>query len=526
MKFLSFLFAFVLLHIAAQSQRTIDVSSYVFDIELSDKSDSISGKATIWFTCLSDTQIVSFDLRQAARKIGFTVSSVLSENKSLLFEQKNDRVLVDLGGSGKKNKSFHILIKYAGLPVDGLIISKNKFGKRTFFSDNWPNRAHEWIPCVDDPADKAAVEFIVTAPDHYQVVSNGIMIKQENLGGGRKKTYYKEEIPLPTKIMVIGVADFAVQQSGMVGSVPISSWVFPENKTEGFRDYGIAPPIVQWLSNYIGPFPFKKLANVQSKTIFGGMENASAIFYYENSVNGKADNESLIAHETAHQYFGDMVTETDFSQAWLSEGFATYMTHLFIGSKYGSDSLNQAMAKDRKDIIAFSRSNKLTVIDTVSKMMELLNVNSYKKGSWILHMLHRQVGDSLFQKGIREYYRTYAGKNATSKDLQQVFEKIIGKPLDTFFHQWLRLPGQPDLGLKWTYNKEAVSLQIDVKQLQVNLFVVALEIGIKTTDGKTQVIKLDLSQRDQTFRIPVTSEPTGIQVDPDVSLLFSYTLVH
>lgn len=527
MKKLSLLFFIALAYMPVHAQVTIvkspaiDVTAYHFEIGLSDKTDSIQGRATVHFTCLSDTQQVAVDLRQPSGKTGFTVSSVRLGKTDLRFEQKSDRIFIHLAGNAAKNKSLSFVIAYSGIPADGLIISTNKFGKRTFFADNWPNRAHQWIPCVDDPADKATVEFTVTAPSHYKVISNGLLVTEQLAGSGMKRTHYREEVPLPTKIMVIGVADFATEQSGKIGSVPVSSWVFPENQQEGFADYGIAPPILQWMRDYIGPFPYKKLAHVQSKTIFGGMENAGAIFYYENSVNGRVNNESLIAHETAHQFFGDMVTEQDFSQVWLSEGFATYMTHLYIGSKYGEDSLSREMAKDRSQIIAFSRSKKLPVIDTVSKMMDLLNINSYQKGSWILHMLRRETGDSLFRLSLREYYRSYAGKNATTTNLKNIFQQVTHKSLDTFFHQWLEIPGQPDLDIRWSYSIESGLLQITIKQQQAQPFSFPLEFEIQGKDNTKQTIRFEVSQPRQIFLVPYPSEPLSIRPDPGTSLLFS-----
>ncbi|RYY59557.1 MAG: M1 family peptidase [Chitinophagaceae bacterium] len=521
---LSFFFAMVAYN--CSGQRILDVTHYNFDLELSDRSDSIKGKAGISFTCLADTQRISIDLRQPTKGgNGFTVSSVILDKKSLSFTQSDDKVIFDLAGAGKNGAALIVTISYSGIPADGLIISKNMFGKRSFFADNWPNRAMQWIPCVDSPSDKAAVDFIVTAPEHYKVISNGLMIEDQLIGGGKRRTHYKEEVPLPTKIMVIGLADFATEQSGKVGPVPVSSWVYAENKKDGFKDYAIAVPILQWLKDYIGQFPYKKLAHVQSKTIYGGMENAGAIFYAENTVNGLADNEALIAHETAHQYFGDMVTEINFSHVWLSEGFASYMTQLFLESKYGADSLAKRMATDRQSIISFSRQKKLPVIDTVSQYMALLNTNSYQKGSWILHMLRRETGDSVFRQTIRDYYRTYAGKNASSADLQKMFEQSIKHPMDTFFHQWLRVPGQPDLEIRWSYNAESSLLQITVKQQQPDLFVFPLEIAIEAKDHTKQVIKFNINQPRQIFLLPYPAEPLAIHPDPNVSLLYSGTVI-
>jgi aminopeptidase N len=345
MKRLLLLFLSVLSVVYGNSQNNIDVLHYRYDIELRDNDDTIAGTAIIVFLVNESGTSVHFDLSGINKdKKGMTVSDVVFGNHRLGkpdFQQADDKLI--LNQSLKKGDTVTVVISYRGVPADGLIISKNKFGDRSFFSDNWPNRAHNWIPCNDNPADKATVEFIVTASSHYQVISNGEQIEETNLPGDKKLTHWKEDIPLPTKVMVIGAADFAVNYTGDVNCVPVYSWVFPGNKEKGFYDYAPAKDILAFFMNYIGPYPFKKLANVQSKTIFGGMENASAIFYFENSVTGKREDESLFAHEIVHQWFGDMATEKSFAHVWLSEGFATYLTHIYIESKYGTDSLNKEM---------------------------------------------------------------------------------------------------------------------------------------------------------------------------------------
>lgn len=218
---------------------------------------------------------------------------------------------------------------------------------------------------MDQPGDKASFEFLVTAPEHYQVVSNGIQIEETSLSSHKKRTHWREDIPLPTKVMVIGVADFAVQHAGFVNNcIPVSSWVFPENADKGFYDYSIGTAVLAFFDQYIGPYPYRKLANVQSKTVYGGMENAGAIFYYENSVTGQRGEEGLFAHEIVHQWFGDMATEKSFAHLWLSEGFATYLTHIYMESKYGSDSLANRLKEDRLSVLGFVKESKRPVVDS------------------------------------------------------------------------------------------------------------------------------------------------------------------
>ncbi|MEJ0104028.1 MAG: M1 family aminopeptidase [Bacteroidota bacterium] len=498
----------------------IDVLHYSFQINLSDSSDLIAGKAGIQVSFTKATDYVSFDLASVKDGKGMTVSSVTENNKTLQATQRDNKLVIQLPAKVNPGDTSTFIVNYTGIPSDGLIISKNKYKHRTFFADNWPDRGHNWIPCHDDPADKAPVEFIVTAPQHYQVVANGIQTEETNLENNLKLTHWKEDVPVATKVMVIGAADFAVNLSGVVDCIPVYSWVYPEDRDKGFYDYGQAKDILPFFISHAGPYGYKKLANVESKTIFGGLENASAIFYYENSITGTRKSESLLTHEIAHQWFGNMATEKSFAHLWLSEGFATYFTILYFENKYGLDTALYMLKQDRREVIAFSKENNHPVVDTTIKdYMQLLNANNYQKGGWILHMLRRQLGDTIFWKSIRDYYATYAGKNADTHDLQVIFEKHSGQNLDAFFRQWLYTPGQPSLNITWKpgTNKK---LHITVSQLQGTLFSFPLEVEIKTVSGKTKLEKLNITRKEETFVLSIAEEVVSIVADPNTSLLF------
>ena len=523
---IKFLLGCLFITLLGNTQGPIDILQYKFGIRLNDSNDTIDGTAIVKLVVKESLSSFHLDLvSQNANGKGMKVKNVVSVGKSanaFIFKQDNDKLIIDLKQAVKTGDTLEALINYSGIPADGLIISKNKYGHRTFFSDNWPNRGHNWIPCVDDPGDKASVEFIVTAPSHYQVVSNGVQIEETSLADDKKLTHWKEELPIPTKVMVIGVADFAVNLAGTVDNcIPVSSWVFPENKNEGFYDYAQATGILNWMINYIGPYPYKKLANIQSKTIFGGMENASAIFYFENSVTGKQQQESLLGHEIAHQWFGNTATEKSFAHIWLSEGFATYMTHLYMESRYGTDSLNKRMQIDRNEVILFVKNFSKPVVDNNKNYMQLLNENSYQKGSWVLHMLRRELGDTVFRKAIRTYYATYAGKNADTKDLQKIFEQVSGKNLAIFFDQWLYKPENPKLKITWNYAEKEKLVLLTVEQLQKDVFVLPLDIGI---DGLSRAERLTVNKKTETFRIAVKKKPASVIADPNTSLLFESTV--
>ncbi|MFL5788278.1 MAG: M1 family metallopeptidase [Flavisolibacter sp.] len=502
----------------ALAQSPIDIVHYKFELSLTNTSDSIKGKATIDFKWLASAANMSLDLVQMHDNTGMTVSSVTGDNVTS-FSQSGDKIIINVK-KAIPGKIASVTIFYSGIPSDGLIISKNKYGDRTFFADNWPNRAHYWIPCKDSPADKATFEFIVTAPFGYQVISNGVLKEKALSSDGMQYTHWQENVSLSTKVMVIGVAKFAVKTfSDSPENIPVSAWVYPQDSTNGFYDYGVTPSIVKFFSSYIAPFPYEKLANVQSKTIFGGMENASAIFYAEQSVTGNRKWEDVFAHEIVHQWFGDMASEKAFSHLWLSEGFATYLTDIYMGNKFGKDSGVNRLKKEREDIIEFVKKNNHPVVDSTSNLMNLLNVNSYQKGGWVLHMIHAEVGDKLFQNIIQEYYNQYKGSNADTRDFEHVVEKVTGKDWKAFFDQWLYRPGIPELQVAYQFKKASIEIKIQQKTKEPYTYL-PLECSIKLQDGSSVNKTLFIHQQTQSFTIPLSSNPKSFTLDPHTTLLF------
>ncbi len=521
-----FLFLFFCCSVKGFSQSKTDILHYRYEIELNNRDDTIRGKATVTFRFLEPGNGISIDLAPVNTNGKGMKNGIVTGTAVSGFTRSGKKLQVTLNKTYPAGDTILFSVSYSGIPADGLIISKNKYGNRTFFSDNWPNRAHQWLPCVDDPADKASVEFIVTAPAQYQVVSNGIQVEESNLPGNKKLTHWKEDVPLPTKVMVIGVAEFAVELAGMIHEcIPVSTWVFPENKKNGFYDFATAKDILAWHENYIGPYAYKKLANVQSKTMFGGMENAGAIFYFEDAVTGKRTEENLQSHEIVHQWFGNHATEKSFAHLWLSEGFATYLTHVYTESKEGTGVLNSRMRADRDVVLEFVKSRKRPVVDTTSNYMQLLNANSYQKGSWVLHMLRRELGDTVFHKIIRDYYAAYAGRNADTKDFQAIVEANAGKKLDHFFRQWLYTAVNPQLGINWHYQPGGKNIEVTVDQLQDSQpFEFPLELELNYLQATPRVIKLLITKKTESFILEAGTGLTTITPDPNSSLLAAFTV--
>lgn len=502
---------------------SIDVQNYIFEVHLNDSTNRIEGKTTIKIKFLKPSQKVVLDLvgKNDSTYTGMEVSRISFSGNLVKFSHQNNQLEIDFGKIFNAGETFEFEVEYSGIPADGLIISKNKFVDRTFFGDNWPDRARHWLPVVDHPSDKATLEFYVTAPKKYQVVSNGFLLKESNLENEEKLTVWKENIPISTKIMVIGVARFAVLNNGELNKTPVSSWVFPQNRENGFLDYSVGDKPLKYFSELIGDYSYEKLAHVQSNTRYGGMENAGCIFYAENSVTGKKQVEGLIAHETAHQWFGNSVTEQNWHHVWLSEGFATYLTHLYKRHFSGEEAFKQGLIKDREQVIRYAKRKLAPVIDTtIVNYNHLLNTNTYQKASWFLHMLHENMGDSIFFKSLQEYYRIFKDSTALTADFQKVAETVSGQNLKSFFYQWLYQPGFPKLKTDWK-QKTNNELNLKISQVQKNyLFTFPLEIEIQFSNGNKIIKTIEITDWKTEISIPLKEKVEDVRLDPFVKLLF------
>ncbi len=494
----------------------IDVKEYRFTIRVSDANDSISIQETIEFLWLDKTKTPCLNLTSVKKNgKGMRIKEIEKGGKKIEFIHKMDTIY--LTGLTYSEELFELKINYSGVPADGLVIGKNKYGNRTFFGDNWPTRAQNWMACNDHLSDKAKVYFSVTAPSHYEVIANGIHQSTITLSEKEKSWNYYSDIELPTKVMVIGIADFSVKWNE---KHYVSSWVYPENEKGGFYDFDLAPAILDFFNDYIAPYPFSTLANVQSTTRFGGMENAGCIFYDENAINGTRSSEALLAHEIAHQWFGNSATESNWPHLWLSEGFATYLTLIYQEKVKGSELFKQELEQDRKQIIAFSKSYPNPVIDSTQKdLMKLLNANSYQKGSWILHMLRKKVGDKTFQTILQTYYSTYKFSNASSTDFERVAEGVSGLELTAFFNQWLRKPGIPQLSVRLSIKKKNIAGSI-IQMQNYGVYEFPLQLKVNFKDGSSILETIAISEKSTKINKSYSKKISSFVLDPNVELLF------
>ena len=502
-----------------------DALHYDIVLQLPDAGSFIRGIASAHVRLTSprrDTLALDFT--------GLAVEAVGRDGEAMPFRHLDGRLLVQVPAGLSVSDTLRVDVTYSGHPDDGLILGRNIHGQPTAFADNWPNRARFWFPSIDHPSDKATVRFTVNAGADRQVVSNG----SPGDDNAPAAWVWETHEPIPTYTMVIGAADFAVEEIGTVciGSEPrrcttVSTWLFPPDTAAAAASFRRSDEMVAFYNRLVAPFPYTKLAHVQSSTRFGGMENVSAIFYPEDALSAGLDIESTVAHETAHQWFGNAVTEADWNHLWLSEGFATYFGALFFEHADGPVRFREMMASAREDYLTSGAVDLPMVDPSQRNLFALLNANNYDKGAWVLHMLRRLMGDDDFFEGIRAYYREHEHGTALTEDLRRALEGASGRNLGRFFEQWVYSPGYPDLHVEWEWNGEAgvVNLRIDQTQPRAwPTFEVPVAVEFATPTGAVRHhLNLEGKRTEVALEVPVA--PSAVVVDPEGDLLSTITIV-
>lgn len=519
----------------------VDILGYVFNLTFSDDSDAVIGVATTSARFLSGGQReLRLDLIQTSDELdgkGMTVARVEMDGESLRFRHAEDQIFIDLGREMNANERIEVTVHYSGRPAAGLVIGPNKYGDRTFFSDNWSSRVRNWLPVVDHPSDKATTEMIVVAPSHYQVASNGSVVETSDLDDGMRRTHYVNPVPTATWLYFVGVAKFAVQRVDAYGTVPIETWVYWQDRDAGFYDFAEpSKKVLAFFSDLVGPYVNDRLANIVSNaTPGGGMEAASTPAYSDASVSGTRSRrwQNVIIHEIAHQWFGNAVTEYHWNDVWLSEGFATYYTLLFRQHLYGQDDFIEGLKGSRTTVTDFYEGDFdfQIVRDYVQDLNDVSGSMMYHKGAWVLHMLRERIGIEPYTAGIRSYYAEFVNGNAQTADLRRHLEEASGEDLTGFFDQWLFQGGIPRLRATWWVENGETLLTIDQIQ-ETYLFDLEVDVAFRYADGTmSEVSTMRVTRRDgeaQGARRRWTADKEIVQViiDPRTRLLATWSVEH
>jgi aminopeptidase N len=459
------------------------------------------------------------------------IDSVVVNKQATPYEYSSGVINIKLANTLRRGTSVLVAVSYHGKPKDGLILTTDKAGKPSAVGDNWPDRLHHWIPSLDHPSAKATVTFSVTAPARDLVVANGKLDRVENSSTTTRTWTYTESVPIPPYCMIVAVGEFA-RVDPPQEIVPLSYFVPEPDRSFALLGFAPANPSLKFFSETVAPYPYEKLALIIGATRFGGMENSSAIVFTSTLFDPRAGEPlsnvfrireglvKVVAHEIAHQWFGDSVTEATWADLWLSEGFADYFAGLFMQRYEGEVAFQRYMKQEADTYFNYEKKTRTPVHDTETEdLFKLLNANNYQKGAWVLHMLRSELGDQNFFRGIRLYYDAHKHATATTEDLRAAFEKVSGRNLKDFFASWIYGAGHPRYDLAWEWNSKANKLKLVLEQLQSEpAFPNSLPVDIVTASGKRRVV-LKPSGKQTVEEIKLDEDPATITVDPDNTVL-------
>ena len=425
-----------------------------------------------------------------------------------------------------------VVIRYAkSSPVRGLYFwGPTKWEPKQswqMWSQGEDEEARHWIPCHDAPNEMMTTEMVVTVPSEYTVVSNGALIS-ETVRGKKKVWHFLESVPHPSYLIALVVGVFSKLEDDCDG-LPVEYYVEPGREEEGRRSFGKTPEMIRCFADLLQcPYPYEKYAQVAIRNFtFGGMENTSATTQSDTTLHDEVaamdfSSDSLVSHELAHQWFGDLLTCRHWAHAWLKEGFATYFE--CIWREHG-----ESFAEFEKNLLDdadayFDEPYRRAIVNhRFAYPAQLFDMHLYPKGGWVLHMLRRHVGDELFWKALRLYVKRHAASTVETIDLMRAFEDATGKSLEGFFQQWLFSPGHPELkgSLEWDAKNGALEIRMEQKQKTdqgTPVFHIPIEVDVQV-EGETVTRIFEMTLREQTFYMSLPAEPTWAVIDPNARVL-------
>ncbi|HEX3553727.1 MAG TPA: M1 family aminopeptidase [Thermoanaerobaculia bacterium] len=426
-------------------------------------------------------------------------------------------------------------IDYAARPQAGLyFVGPDKAypaKPRQIYSQGESDLNRFWFPAWDSPNDRTTTEVVATVKPPFEVVSNGKLVEVRDRPDGRRTWHWSMDFPHATYLLSVVIGEFAKVSDQWQG-IPVDYYVpkGPRAAEEARRSFGMTPAVLDFYSKVTGhPYPYPKYAQATViDYMWGGMENISATTQTARTLHdARAEpdftSEGLVAHEAAHQWFGDLVTCQDWSNAWLNEGFADYFTALYAGNAHGPDELQAQLDEYRRGYLRedANRYRRPIVTRRYADSIAMFDGHTYAKGALVLHMVHFLLGDEGWWKGIHAYLDRFAGRTVVTHDLQEALEDATGASLGPLFEQYVYGAGHPELKVRWSWQPETRQVHLEIRQTQeitaeTGLFSFPLEVAL-VGEKETVVRRLPVAARAiQDLYLPSASDerPRTVVLDP------------
>ena len=528
-------------------ERPADVRHVKLVVALDFEQETITGTAyTTFSTLYEELRTVTYDA------VELNIEHVSLENGTALdYTTTGKKLTVTLDHAYRHGEQFTIGIKYNAKPRVGLQFMKPVPEDPTRPVHAWtfgqPRYHSHWFPCHDFPNDRATTEMIVTVPAQFLTISNGNLLSVTD-NGTTKTHHWRHDVPHAAYLVSLVVGDFAVIDDNYNGK-PVMYYIRKDRKEDARLYMGKTPQMMQFFSEYTGvEYPYDTYAQTVVEVYTGAMEHTTCtthsfalIMDQKAALDFSHDYVPVVAHELAHQWFGDLITCRDWSHGWLNEGFATYFERMWVEHEAGNDEFKYTMLQEKNGYLAEDSAYRRPIVYFAynDQGFELFDRHLYNKGAWVLHMLRRQLTNEGFRRGVHAYIERFRTKEVVTSDLQRTLEEVTGHSLERFFQQWVFGGGHPDLEVSYEWDSERKLARLRIKQTQkvdalTACFSMPLDLAftIPTSDQaskdenpfETRVVRLRVmlgedEQVEQTFYVPLDREPLMVRIDPDGWLL-------
>lgn len=518
--------------------KEFDIAHVKLELTLDERAGTLEGTATLQLQALVRASRVALDA------VDLQIQGASVGGKRAPFEILPGKLAVALPKPARPGEEVKVAIRYRCRPRNGVyfIRPSKEYPRKPWqvWTQGQAQDSRHWFPTSDHPNDKMTSELVLTANEHFAVRSNGKLLGVRHDTKARTKTFHwLHKVPHPAYLVAFVAGDFDSVQAQADG-IPLGYYA---KRGEGKRVEVLCrntPGILRFFGELTAtPYPYEKYDQaVVEDFMWGGMENTSLTTINERFLcdarhRNDVDPDGLIAHEAAHQWYGDLLTCKSWEHVWLNEGFATYLDALWHEHAHGKDEFHLRMRENARAYLDEdkTRYRRPIVTHVFTDAEDMFDRHAYPKGAWALHMIRGVLGDELFRRALAHYTKQHAGGNVETNDLKQAIESATGRNLDWFFREWLYKAGHPEFEIAWSFEERPGLVRVTVKQVQrvtdttpeTPIFRAPAEILIARR-GKEERHRVELREREHVFVFPSAERPELVQFDPDGWILCTQKL--
>lgn len=512
-----------------ERSRDYDALHYRLSFVLDDATSSYRAENTVTLASLRDGLATC-----ALDAEDLSVTSVVDAGGNpLAYSQASGQLVVTLAAPLRYGEKTVFTVRFSqSRPKTGLkFIAGTADHPPQVNTYSWPEESRHWFPCFDSPNDKASSEVLATVRSDWKVLSNGKLLGvQADPAAGTSTWHWLQSEPHPTYGIMLAAGPFEIIRDAR-GTLPVDYWVYPKDVADAPRSFRKTPAMIEFYEKtFAVAYPWAKYDQVCVAGSGGGMEATTATILGQSTIHDRrADqdfpSDGLVAHELAHMWWGDLVTERAWSDVWLSESFATYAEYLWTRHDRGEDEGALNLEDKKSSYLEEARASYIRpiVFDRFNDPWDIMDGHSYPKGAAVLHMLRFVLGDEAFFRSLSAFLKKFAYASADTHDLETVVKDTTGQNLDWFFDEWLRRPGHPVFRVAWTWDEAGRKARLEVHQVQdtsrnIPIYRIPVSIGLYAADG-LEVRTVWLEKKDETFEIPTARKPDAVEFDLGHNLL-------